>query len=108
VIPGKVLFCPSGPAATPMDVPLFRFDYSFLDLAALAKQCISPAEIEAVFYSVSSHYEDYTLTDGFSYTIGYSPRNKFISFTFDRVDDVIRLTQVYLSYELEIKNRYFK
>ena len=91
-----------------MDVPRFRFDYSFLDLAALAAQCITTDEVEAVFYDVHSQYNDYTLTDGFGYNIGYSPKNKFISFTFElRSDGSIRFIQVYLSYELEIKNRYF-
>lgn len=47
-------------------------------------------------------------TDGFSYIIGYTLKDKFISFTFGLMDgSTIRMTQVYLSYEREIFNQYF-
>ncbi len=87
-------------------LPEFTFDYSFLDLQELGDQCISVQEIENVFYNQSQFY-DYSDTEYFIYVIGYSFRNKFISFTFNESEGIIRILSVYLSYEQEIKNRYF-
>ncbi|GAB4025336.1 hypothetical protein [Spirosoma gilvum] len=91
-----------------MDIPRFHFDYSFLNLDELASQCITTEEIQQLFYDLKSRYDDFMSTDRFGYVIGYTSKNKFISFTFELVgDDTVRLTQVYLSYEQEIFNRYF-
>ena len=65
-------------------------------------------EVEHVFYDYRSQYDDFMQTDGFSYIIGYTLKDKFISFTFGLMDgSTIRMTQVYLSYEREIFNQYF-
>ena len=91
-----------------MDIPRFRFDYLFVDLDELSSQCITTDEVEKLFYDYRSQYDDFIQTDGFGYIIGYTIRNKFISFTFElKGGDTIRLTQIYLSYEREIVNRYF-
>ena len=91
-----------------MDIPRFRFDYSFLDLAALAAQCITTDEVETVFYNVRTFYDHYNFQEEYEYMIGFSLKHKFIAFTFSLVDrEIIRFVQVYLPYEREIKNRYF-
>ncbi len=85
-----------------MELP--EFDFSFIDIKELKNQCITTDEIEYVFYSSSSQYQDF---GEFSYMIGYSLKNKFISFNFELKNDLIRITSTYLSYEQEIRNRYF-
>lgn len=82
-----------------MDIPRFHFDYSFLNLDELRNQCITTDEIETVFYSNLNRIFDYNRTDGFGHCIGYSLKNKFISFIFELREDIIRITTVWLSYE---------
>ncbi|MBC8153191.1 MAG: hypothetical protein H7Z72_09795 [Bacteroidetes bacterium] len=93
-----------------MDVPRFRFDYSFLDLPALAEQGVTTDEIEDIFYKVETFYADWHATDQIGYMVGYSLRDKFLSFTFEFRDgqQTIRLTDVFLSNEFEISTRYFR
>jgi hypothetical protein len=92
-----------------MDIPKFLFDYSFINLEALKSQCITPDEIETLFYDGQTHYDDWHSTDGYGYMIGYSFKNKFVSFTFSFTDEgkSIRLLDIYHAYRDEIKNRYF-
>lgn len=90
-----------------MDIPRFRFDYSFVDLDELGRQCITTDEIESVFYTTLNRIFDYTRFEGFGHCIGYSYKNKFISFIFELRDDDVRVTSIWLSYEQEILNRYF-
>lgn len=89
--------------------PQFDFDFSFLDLEELRNQCIVPDEVIDVFYKVSTFYDSWLRTDGFAYMLGYSFKNKFISFTFELTQDeeIVRVIDLYLSDELEIKNRYY-
>lgn len=93
-----------------MEIPKFQFDFSFLDLDELRSQCITTDEIESVFYNLKTIYKDWHNSDGFGYMIGYSLKNKFLSFTFEfrNNQETVRLTDVYLSYESEIKNNYFR
>jgi hypothetical protein len=91
----------------PMDLPKFNFDYSFLDPQDLRNQCITKEEVEDLFYNTQTIYHDWQKTDGIRYMIGYSLKNKFISFTFDTQDDVIRFTSIFLSYEPEIRHQYY-
>jgi hypothetical protein len=92
-----------------MEIPRFRFDYSFIDIEELRHQCITPDEVESVFYSPNSFYADWHRTDNLGYVIGYSMKSKFISFTFEIVDsgNVIKLIDIFLSNEIEIRTRYF-
>ncbi len=92
-----------------MDLPRFDFDFSFLDFDRLAEQCITADEIEDIFYDIRSLYADYHATDDFGYVIGFSPKNKFIAFTFRLLLDqqVVRLTDLYLPVEDEIRYWYF-
>lgn len=90
-----------------MGLPKFDFDFSFLDLDELRSRCINTEEIKSVFYGTSTFYDYFGEQDDFHYMIGYSLKNKFISFTFELRGDIVRLISVYLSYESEIKRRYF-
>lgn len=92
-----------------MEVPRFNFDFTFLDLDALSSECISTDEIISLFYDTKTHYKDWGDTDGFSYMIGYSPKHKFISFTFELRDDnqTVRVTNVFLSQEAEIRSNFY-
>lgn len=92
-----------------MNLPIFEFDYSFLDLNSLGKQCISTDEMESIFYHPNTVYKDWHASNGIGYMIGYSLKNKFISLTFEfkNNQNTIRIIDVYLSYENEIKNNYF-
>jgi hypothetical protein len=91
-----------------MEVPRFEFDFSFLDLSELADICISSQEVQDLFYSPLVRTFDYTRTDGFGYCIGYSAKNKFVSFIFEFNDQMLRITNVWLSDEPEIRTRYYK
>jgi hypothetical protein len=93
-----------------MDLPRFDFDFSFLDVAELKSQCITTDEVIDVFYNSNSIYNDWHDTDGIGYVIGYSLKNKFLSFTFEFKNnkEIIKIVDVYLSYETEIKNNYFR
>ncbi len=84
----------------------FDFDFSFFDEKDLIENCITFDEIENVFYG-NSKIKDYFQEDGFGYCIGFSYKNKFISFTFDFKGEKVRPILIYLSYEEEIRNRYF-
>ena len=92
-----------------MELPCFDFDFSFLSRERLAEQCITTDEIEDIFYDVRSFYADYHATEDIGYMIGFSRRNKFIAFTFRSPLDeqLIRLTDLYLSIENEIRHWYF-
>ena len=92
-----------------MELPKFTFDFSFLDLDQLQGQCISTGEIVDVFYNLKTVYYDWHDTEGLGYMIGYSLKNKFLSLTFKFRNDkeTVRATDVYLSYESEIRNNYF-
>lgn len=92
-----------------MDIPRFSFDYTFLDVTELATQCIAPDEIESVFYDPATFYADWHKTDNIGYMIGYSLKNKFLSFTFELTGDgtVVRLNDVFLSNEFEVRTRYY-
>lgn len=92
-----------------MDIPRFTFDYTFLDLAELADQCITPDEIESIFYDPATFYADWHKTDSIGYMIGYSVKHKFLSFTFDLTGDgnTVRFVDVFLSNEFEIRTRYY-
>lgn len=92
-----------------MDIPRFRFDYSFLDLPSLAEKCITPDEVEDVFYNIKTFYGDWHKTDQFGYMLGYSLKNKFLSFTLEFGDgqQIVRLIDVYLPHAQEIGNWYF-
>ena len=92
-----------------MDLPRFKFDFSFLDRERLAKECITTDEIETIFYDTSTYYADWSQTDAIHYMIGFSPRNKFISFTFElrNSEETVKLIDTFLSNEFEIRTRFY-
>lgn len=89
--------------------PPFDFDFLFLDLPALRSECITPDELEALFYDVKTIYLNWHDTDGFGYMIGHTLKSKFVSLTFEFRDEehTIRLTSAFLSQELEIRTNYY-
>jgi hypothetical protein len=93
-----------------MDLPRFTFDFSFLDTDLLKQQCITTDEVEAVFYDINTYYADWSQTDDIQYMIGYSPRNKFISFTFElrNSEETVKLIDIFLSNEFEIRTRFYR
>ncbi len=89
--------------------PPFDFDFSFLDLPALRSECITPDELEALFYDVRTTYLNRHRTDGFGYMIGHTLKSKFVSLTFEFRDGehTVRLISAYLSQESEIRTNYY-
>ncbi len=91
-----------------MEIPRFRFDFSFLDIESLSAHCISPDKIESTFYDVQSVYDNFEEEEDVEYMIGFSLKNKFLAFTFTLTDgETIRFIQVYLPHEPEIRYRYY-
>jgi|GEM_PF-5112943 len=92
-----------------MEVPQFDFDFTFLDSEALRSECISTGEIIAIFYDTETFYQNWSASDGFSYMMGYTPENKFVSFTFEmrNNDQTVRITSAFLSRETEIRFNYY-
>lgn len=91
-----------------MDIPRFRFDYSFVDLDELRRQCITTDEIERVFYNDDTFYDDFERTEEFEYMLGYSLKSKFIAFTFTLTEqETVRFVQIYLPHEREIRARFY-
>lgn len=91
-----------------MNIPHFRFDYPVLDLDELKSQCITPDEVENVFYDVDTFYDDFEHTEEFEYMIGFSLKSKFVAFTFTLVEtETVRFVQIYLPHEREIRFRYY-
>ena len=67
----------------------FEFDFSLLDPAILAGNCITFDEIENVFYSQKSKYVDNLREENIAFVMGYSSKKKFISFYFQMKEDIV-------------------
>jgi len=86
-----------------------EFDFGFLSAAQLSGMKVNYQEIKSVYFNpLSCLYDEegYKLTDYHYFMIGYSAKCKFLCLGFDCLTDKIRINEVYLANENEIRKLY--